>query len=154
MTLGIEKNPDKSIFTKILAITGTVLVWFPILAPVLLSIARFVGIGRFQIDYLMPAELTPFWLVGGGLLLWAALRRRSHRGMIGWGLGLSIGLLVAGQALAVLTGLASGEHEAVGWRFALVLSFLFLFILALILTGVGGILLLRDLFSPGKRQAS
>ena len=57
--------------TKILAIAGTALVWFPILAPVLLAIAAFIGEGRFLLDYLMPAELCPVALLGGGLLLWA-----------------------------------------------------------------------------------
>jgi len=59
----------------------------------------------------MPAELFPAALVGGGSLLWAALRVRLCRRLIGWGLGVAIGLLVGGQVLAVVTGLASGETE-------------------------------------------
>ena len=138
----------KGTFTKILAIMGTVLIWFPLLAPVLLSLILSISRGRFRIDYLMPAELFPFALAGGLLLLWAAIRARSQRGLIGWGLGIAAGLLVGGQALAVATGLASGETEATGWQWALVLGSLIAYILALIAVGVGGVLLLRDLYKP------
>ena len=135
----------KDLLTKILAIVGTVLAWFPILAPILLSIAALIQRGRFLFDYLMPAELFPFALAGGGLLLWASLRARSRRGWIGGGLGAAILLLFGTQGIAVVTGLASGETETGGWQWALVIGALILYILALIALGVGGILLLRDL---------
>jgi hypothetical protein len=134
--------------TKILAIAGTVLVWFPILAPILLTIMGLVGRGRFHFDYLMPAELFPSALLGGLLLLWAAIRARSHRGLIGWGLGVAAGLLIGGQALAAVTGLASGATEPGGWQWALVLGSLVLYALAIIAMGVGGALLLLRLFKP------
>ena len=138
----------KGVFTKILAIVGTVLVWFPMLAPILLSVAALITERVFRFDYLMPAELFPVALVGGGLLLWAALRARSRRGLIGWSLGLAAGLLVGGQVLAVVTGLASGESEPAGWWWALLLASLVGYSLALVVIGVGGVLLLRDLFKP------
>ncbi len=136
----------KNVFTKILAITGTILAWFPILAPVLLSIIVLIGEGEFHFDYLMPAELFPFALAGGGLLLWAALKARACRGWIGWGLGAAVVLLVGSQVLAVVSGLASGETEPTGLWFGVVLGSLAAFIVALIVLGVGGVLLLRDLF--------
>ena len=136
----------KDIFTKVLAIVGTVLVWIPVLAPVLFSTLGFISRRVFRFDYLMPAELFPVALVGGGLLLWAALRARSRRGLIGWGLGIAVGFLVGGQALAVVTGLASGATEPTGWRMALVLGSLGVYALALVVMGVGGVLLVRDLF--------
>ena len=138
----------KGVLTKILAIVGTVLVWFPILAPVLLSVAVIIKERMFRFDYLMPAELFPAALVGGGLLIWAALRVRSRRRLIGWGLGIAVGLLVGGQVLAVVTGLASGETEPAGWWWALVLASLVVYSLALVVIGVGGVLLLSDLFNP------
>lgn len=143
---------NKGTLTKILAITGTVLVWFPLLAPVLLSVVLFVQAGMFRFDYLMPAELFPVALGGGLLLLWAAIRARSRRAVIGWGLGIAVGLLFGSQALAVVTGLASGETEATGWQWALVLGSLIVYILALIAVGVGGILLLKDLYRPKKES--
>ncbi|MDD5468971.1 MAG: hypothetical protein PHS96_14325 [Anaerolineales bacterium] len=141
---------DKATFTKTLAIIGTVLVWLPILAPVFFSLVALVAARRFRFDYLMPAELFPVALLGGALLVWATLRARSRRGLVGWGLGVAIAMLVGGQALAVATGLASGEIEPAGIWWTLVLGSLVIFILALLMMGVGGILLLRDLFiAPG-----
>ncbi len=131
--------------TKLLAVAGTVLVWFPILATVLVTVTGFIGGRVFRFDYLMPAELFPIALLGGGLLLWAALRARSRRGLIGWGLGLIVGLLAGGQALAVATGLATGDAEPAGWPWALVIASLALYSLALMAMGAAGILLTRDL---------
>lgn len=136
----------KDVLTKILAIAGTVLVWFPILAPIFFSVAAFMADGVFRFDYLMPAELFLFALAGGGLLIWAALRARIHWKLIGWGLGIAVALLVGSQAFAEATGLASGEIEPVGWPWAIVLTALIVFTLMLIAVGVGGILFLRDLF--------
>lgn len=140
----------KGVFTKILAIMGTILVWFPILAPVLFSIFRIIRSRMFRFDYLMPAELFPAALVGGGLLIWAALRARSHWRLIGWGLGIAVGMLLGGQGLAVATGLASGEIEPAGWWWALVLASIIVFSLALVVVGLGGVLLLRDLFKRSR----
>jgi hypothetical protein len=139
-------------FTKILAIIGTVLVWFVLLAPVLLTAFAYLRGGVFLFDYLMPAELFPLALGGGLLLLWAMIRARSRRAVIGGGLGASIVLLVGGQALAVATGLASGATEPTGWPWALVICSLIGFILALVTVGVGGILLLMDLYSSKKES--
>jgi hypothetical protein len=137
---------NKNAFSKTLAIAGTVLAWFPILAPILLSVVVFITHHVFRFDYLMPAELFPFALVGGGLLFWAALRAHSRQKLIGWGLGIAVSLLVGGQVLAVVTGLASGETEPTGWGWMLVLASLVGYSLALIAMGIGGVLLLRDLF--------
>ncbi len=137
---------NKGTLTRVLAIVGTVLAWLPILAPILLSVAALIDRGRFLFDYLMPAEMFPVALAGGGLLLWAALRARSRRKLFGWGLGVETGLLVGGQALAVVTGLASGETAPGGWQWALVVAAIAGYCLAVIAVGVGGVLLLRDLF--------
>ena len=142
----------KDILTKVLAIIGTALVWFPILAPVVVSVIAFMAERMFRFDYLMPAELFPAALAGGGLLMWAALWAHSRRGIIGWGLGAAVGLLVGGQVLAVATGLASGDTEPVGWRWALVLASLAAYSLALVAIGTGGVLLVRDLFKPPQKQ--
>lgn len=138
----------KGVLTKILAVIGTVLVWLPILAPILFSAMALIAMRVFRFDYLMPAELFPVALVGGGLLLWAALRARSRWGIIGWALAVAVGSLVGSQALAVGTGLASGEIEPAGWWWITVLALLAGYSLALIIIGVGGIILLRDLFKP------
>lgn len=137
---------EQTVLTKILAIAGTILIWLPVLAPVLLSVAALITRRVFLFDYLMPAELFVFALIGGGLLVWAALRVHSRQKLISWGFGIAVGMLVGGQVLAVVTGLASGEAEPVGWRLTLVFASLVIYTLALIVTGIGGIWLLRDLF--------
>lgn len=137
---------NKGALTKVLAIIGNLLVWFPILAPVLFSVALLIKRGIFRFDYLMPAELFPVALVGGGLLFWAAYRAHSRHRLIGWALAIAVGLLVGGQVLAVVTGLASGEIEPVGWWWALTLASILGYILALVVTSIGGLLLLRELF--------
>lgn len=137
---------NNSLLTKVLAIIGTVLVWLPILAPILFSAIRFFARGRFRFDYLMPAEFFPLALAGGGLLLWAALRARAYRGIIGWGIGIAVGMLVGGQLLAEVTGLASGEIEPTGWQWVLVLASLAAYSLAVVAVGIGGVLLSRSLF--------
>jgi hypothetical protein len=134
------------VFTKVLAVTGTVLVWLPIVATVALSLAGSLAVRVFRFDYLMPAELFPAAFLGGGLLVWASLRARSRRGLIGWGLGLMLGSLVGGQVIASLTGLASGETEPTGWAWALVIAAIAAYTLALVELGIAGIMLVRGLF--------
>lgn len=139
---------NKGVLTKVLATAGTVLVWFPILAPILLTTIRFIQSQRFRFDYLMPAELGLFAFGGGILLLVAAIRAHSHAKLIGWGLGIALAFVVGGQALAVVTGLADGSTEIGGWQWMLVLGSLVVYSLAIVAIGIGGILLLRDLFKP------
>ena len=66
----------KGVLTKVLAVIWTVLVWFPIVATVVLSMVGSIQVHTFLFDYLMPLELFQVALVGGGLLIWAALRAR------------------------------------------------------------------------------
>lgn len=147
-----EQSPDqvgsKNVLTKILAVAGTALVWFPLLAPVLLSAILLITEGVFRFDFLIPAELFPMALLGGGLLVWAAQRAHTQRRLTAWGFGLATGMLVGGQTLAVVSGLASGEIEPAGVWWLLVIASLVIYCLALVASGVGGILLLRDLFKP------
>jgi len=135
-------------FTKGLTVIGTLLVWVPILAPIYFSLVMFISARQFRFDWLMPAELFPLALVGGALLMWAATRAHSRRGLISWSLGVAVSLLVGGQALAVVTGIASGETEPAGWFMALVTGSIGAYSLAVIVIGIGGGLLLRDLIKP------
>lgn len=96
-------------------------------------------------DYLMPAELFPAALLGGALLLWAAQRARLPRGALAWSMGLAIAALIVSQALAVVTGLASGARAPTGWPLFAVLGLLAVFTLALIWLGVEGFRLARTL---------
>ncbi len=136
----------RSVAGKVLAVLGTVLVWLPILAPLVFGLIRFMGMGRFSFDFLMPAELFPVVLVGSLLLIWAAALTRSYRAPIIGGFILAVVLLVGGQVLAVVSGLASGETEPQGIWWVLVIALFVLYICALVTVGAAGILLLRRLF--------
>ena len=136
----------KDVLTKILAVFGTVLMWLPVLAPIILGVGSLVFAGMFRFDYLMPAELFPSAVLGGAMLLWAALRTHSHRKLIGWGLVTAVVMLFGGQAIAVVTGLASGKTEPTPLLMALVLTPIMIYALALAVVGVGGVQLSRDLF--------
>lgn len=140
------KMEKKSTLTKILAILGTILVWFPIQAPLVLAAVSVVQTGNAQVDYLMPAELFPVALAGGILLVWAAWRRRAQRKIIGWSLGIAIGALLAGALLTMVTGLASGETELEGFYWVVLIAPLAVYSLGLVIAGVGGFLLLLELF--------
>jgi len=62
-------------------------------------------------------------------------------------------MLGGGQALAVLTGLASGEADPVGFWWALVVLSLVVYVVSVAVMGAGGIRLLRELFSPRPQTA-
>jgi len=140
----VEKHGS---LTQILAVAGTVLAWLPLAAPLIFAVVALMVRGRFLFDYLMPAEIFPVALLGSLLLLWAAWRARARRKIIAWGLGLAVAFLVGGQTLAVVTGLASGETEMGGGQWTWVVVSLIGYCLALAAVGVGGILLLSDLFT-------
>jgi len=138
----------KGVLTRVLAVVGTILAWIPILFAALTSIVGTISSRMFRFDYLMPAELYPIAFVGALLLLWAARRARSHQKLIGWGFGSAIAFLGGGQLYAVVSGLASGATEPTGWVWALVMSLVALYSLALIEIGIAGILLVRKVHSP------
>jgi hypothetical protein len=128
----------KGTLSKILAIVGTVLVWFPILAPVVLGFISLVADGIYRLDYLMPAELGILVFVGGALLLWGAIRTRLRRGIIAWGFGLAAG------SIAILISFGDVEPGSLEW--AIAVGLLITYTLAIVVMGVGGILLWRNLF--------
>jgi hypothetical protein len=141
-------NEDLS--TKGLAITGTILIWLPIVLPLLFSGFFLVERGLFRFDYLMPAEFFFFALAGGILLIWAAVRAKSKQLMIGWSISFAVFTLISMQGLAVASGLASGRTEPHGFWLIIVMMLLIMYILSLILCGIAAILLLRDLFKPSQ----
>ncbi len=137
----------RNILTRILAIGGTVLVGLPILAPLVLAVLFWFKEGVFRLDYLMPMELIFVALLGGCVLLLAAVRAHSRwRGSLGWALGVAAASPPLAQGLAVLTGLASRERVMADWPMGLVLAFVVLYSLALIVMVGLGVLLTRQVF--------
>ena len=77
-------------------------------------------------------------LVSGAVLpVWAALRGQARRRLIGWGLGVQV---------AMLCSAVRQLPRRPGWPWALVLTSLVIYTLALIETGVAGVSLRRDLY--------
>jgi hypothetical protein len=138
---------NKASVTKLLAVAGTVLAWIPILFTILTSVVGTARSGTLRFDYLMPAELFPIALVGALLLLLAARRAHSHLRPIRWSFGAAVAFIVGGQAIAVVSGLASGAIEPSGWIWAVVIASIALFSLALVALGIAGILLVKKLYS-------
>lgn len=131
--------------TKVIAFIGTVLIWLPILFTLVTSVVGSISFGSFRMDFLMPAELFPMELSGALLLMWASIRSGILKRRIGWSLVIMAVSLAACQGAAVLTGLASGETEAAGWPWFLVITLLVLYIAAVIAQCIFGVLLLLRL---------
>ena len=127
----------KDTLSRILAIVGTVLVWTPIFAPVAFGFVSLVMDGIYRLDYLMPAELGILAFVGGALLLWAAIRAKSRQRIIAWGLGIAAGSIGALMAF--------GDVEPGSLEWAIAVGLLIAYSLAILVIGVGGILLWRNL---------
>ena len=128
----------KDVLSKILAIVGTLLVWIPVLAPLVFGFVSLSMDGIYRFDYLMPAELGILAFVGGALLLWAAIRTKLRQGIIAWGLGIAAG------SIAVL--MAFGDVEPGSLEWVIVIGLLIAYSLAIVVIGIGGVLLWRDLF--------
>lgn len=135
---------------RFLAIGGVVLVWFPVAAAIVFATINLVSTGKFLLDYLFPAELGLGVLIGGAALVWAAIRSRARVKWVCWTLGVGVALLLGSQGVAMATGLASGAIEPTGWQFALTIGMLLGYDLCVVLLGVGGVLLIRDLTRPSK----
>ncbi len=143
----LKKN---NLFTKILVVLGNILLWIPILFPFIFLIAAFVQKGSFLFDFLIPAEMFPSTLLGGGLLFWASLRTKTRCRYIGWGTGLALIMLFGSQVIANEGGLASGGAELGGGIWVIAFGMIILYDLALVLTGINGILLMRDLMRDSR----
>jgi len=128
----------KDTLSKILAVLGTILVWFPVLAPVILGLFPLVTDGIYRFDYLMPAELGIVAFAGGVLLIWGAFRARLRRKIITWGLGLAAG------SVAFLMALGDVVPGSLEWGLAI--GLLITYVMSLVIMGIGGILLSKDLF--------
>lgn len=137
-------------FTKSLAIAGTVIVAAPILSPLVFTRWQAIGRPEFNFDWLLPAEMFPIALLGGLLLLAAAVRSHARRRSVAWGLAIAIGVLVGGQVIAIASGMTTSTAEPSGWPLALVNATIALYVVGLVEMAVSGVLLVRDLFHHDK----
>lgn len=136
-------------FVNTLVVVGTLLVIVPVAGTVLAAIPWMTGASR-NIDWLMPAELGLAALIGGAALLAAALVSRDRRALALWGNGLMYGGIVLGTLVTRLTGLATGEREAVGWPVWVTIGCLGVYVVGVIVLIVGGVLLCKDILAQRK----
>lgn len=130
----------------VLGVLGMTLIVAPLAAPIAFTLLRALsGAPGVNFDFLMPAELAPAALSGAALLLIAALVAKRRRMLVGIGVASAVIGLVGGLWAAVLTGLADGSREAVGWPVWLVGGGLGIYVLALLALAIAGGLLLADL---------
>jgi hypothetical protein len=136
---------ERSALVRILALAGTVAVWLPIVFMLLTGAIYSSRTGDLRVDYLLPAELFLLVILGGGMLFYASHRTRFRRPFIQGALAGAVLALVLSQVLATVTGLASGAVPAEGLPWILVLGLLILYDVLVVVLGVAGVLLLRDL---------
>ncbi len=138
---------NKNRLAKGLAIVGTVLLWLMVLVPLLFGLVSLSRSGIFRLDFLLPAELFPVFVIAIFVLLWGQARARIRMLWIWWSAAAGAVVFILVNVLAVATGLASGKTAAQGWPLYLVTACLALYILSIISAGIGGIMLIKRLFS-------
>jgi hypothetical protein len=143
---------SKTLWSKILAIAGTVLVWLPILFMLITGVAGSIMEGRILCDYLIPAEVGFLVISGAGLLLVAAILAGKYVKHIAWTIGIGAVLVIGCMAITLFTGLAHGdvqpEQIPIAWGFAL--GMIITYDVAVAVLGIFGILLIRALFRKVK----
>ena len=143
----------KSTLSKIFAITGTVLVWLPVAFMFLTAIVGSIAAKKLLFDYLMLAELFFVVLAGSILLIIAGILSKTLTKWLGWTAAAAILSLGASQMLAVVSGLANGEHAPFGFVFGAVIGIIVLYNILVIGIGVLGILLIKRLYAKKERPA-
>ncbi len=142
----------KLVLSKILAITATVLLLFPILFMLFTGIVGSIQRGQLMVDYMLPAELGILVIIGAACLLVASILAKKYVKCVVWTLVATVVMILGCTGLAAASGLASGrvsETEVPGIM-AVVLGALVAYDVAVTLLGVLGILLTVALFKKAK----
>ncbi len=140
-------NPkQKNALTKIFAISGTVMLWAPILFMFLTAIFGSIARKALLFDYLMLAEMFPIVALGLVLLIFTTLLTRTFRKWFGWGSVAALVTLVAGNMIAVASGLASGTTSESGPYFAVVITSIIIFNILVVALAILAIVLVRRIF--------
>ncbi len=131
----------KKTFSLILAITGTTLVWLPVIFMVITGIVGSISAHQLLVDYMLPAELGFMVIVGAATLLWAAIRERSYIKPIAITAGLALLMIVGCSGVAAISGLASGRVTEAQAPLALTVSMALLigYDLMVVLLGLFGL---------------
>ena len=137
---------QRSVLTKIFAISGTLLLWAPILFMFVTATVGSIMRKALLFDYLMLAEMFPIVALGLVLLVLASLLCRTFRKWFGWGSVAALVALTSGQIFASVSGLASGALAENGAAFAVVIASIVVYNIVVAALAILGILLIRRLF--------
>jgi hypothetical protein len=137
----------KDISAKALAIAGTVLVSSPVLLTFVTSAVAAISDRKFRMDYLMPAELFPFALIGTLLLLTGSVISHAYIKQIIILFAAAVIFFAAGLLIASVGGLQSGAAKPGGLIFISVIISFVLYSLSLIAMSITGMLVIRKLFA-------
>lgn len=148
------KPKQKAALTKVFAVSGTVVLWAPILFMFVTAIVGSIVGRAFLFDYLMLAELFPIVALGLMLLVLASLLSRTFRKWFGWGSVAALLTLTGAQILATASGLASGVLAESGGVFVTVIAAIVIYNVIIIALAILSILLLRRLFQKQPQEAT
>ena len=137
---------QRSVLTKIFTISGTLMLWAPILFMFVTAIVGSIMRKALLFDYLMLAEMFPIVALGLVLLVLASLLCRTFRKWFGWGSVAALVALTSGQIFASVSGLASGALAENGAAFAVVIASIVVYNIVVAALAILGILLIRRLF--------
>lgn len=141
---------NKFVWAKIFTISGTILLLSPIVLMLATSIPGSIMSGQLMMDYLLPAELGIFILIGSFFLLAGSIISHIDIKKISLTLGATLITIFSGQGIAMITGLASGRREAEGIFFTLVILSIIIFDLLVLLQGINGIIIIKKIFKSKK----
>lgn len=141
-------------FTATLALVGVVAALAPIVFTVIVTNWGALGTERFVLDWLLPLELFPVTLLGLALILWASLRARLYRALVGLGLGAIAALFAGAAAWVQLSGLASGRTEPTDATGIIAGALMAAYLVALITVCVGGTLVAKKAIAARHASAT
>lgn len=142
---------SKASAAKIMACAGVILVWIPVLAPAGFAIVFLLQSGQFRFDFLMPAEMAVFFLIGGILLLGVLRLSGEANRLIPAGFWTAAGAFLLLSILMPIVSAFGGASAERAWAPAAIVL-LVVYTLALVLTCAGGVVLLRRLFRPERSE--
>lgn len=142
----IRAGSPRLTWARVLSVAGVVLVGIPLAIPLATSVAALIARAGFHLDVLAVGEFVVVAAVGGVLVFAAALILRARRMLAGVLLAAMLLSFLGVDLLALLTGLATGEAEAGGWRLIVVLGCYALYVVSVVGLFVAGILVCRDAF--------
>ena len=145
---------QRSVLTKIFTISGTLMLWAPILFMFVTAIVGSIMRKALLFDYLMLAEMFPIVALGLVLLVLASLLSGTFRKWFGWGSVAALVTLSCGQIFASVSGLASGALAENGAAFAVVIASIVIYNIIVVALAILGILLIRRLFRKEPDAAS